>query len=212
MQILVDNVSDSALAVLNVITADKEQGETAAYRRERGVGGARAIESPASGAALAAAGDAVSRATTLDVRDAGRALSKDIGQLRRLVQAAITALQIAEKEDEERTNGVAAANAEAEAEDNVAVDLATAAGSADQTVEQAITMPSSRCEWEGRREDDPQNRQEQTIPTIFDDNALDHRREQRPPRDVGAEYSSVRRPIGAAAEEASIDGEPNGCT
>lgn len=77
VQVLVDNVADSARAVLQTSTKD---GQSLAAR---GLSG-----------------------TDIQTSDAGRALSKDVGQLRRLVQAAITALRNAEKEDQQRENVV----------------------------------------------------------------------------------------------------------
>lgn len=113
VQVLVDNVADSASAVLNFVSGgagDTDRGDFdvigSSCARDH-------TESTSEGAAETAwssketGGEAPGSGTTPAARDAGRALSKDLGQLRRLVQAAITALRNAEIEDQQRTEGVA---------------------------------------------------------------------------------------------------------
>lgn len=113
MQVLVDNVADSASAVLNFVSGgagDPDRGDFddigSSYARDH-------AESTSEGAAETAwstketGGEAPGSGTTPAARDAGRALSKDLGQLRRLVQAAITALRNAEIEDQQRAEDAA---------------------------------------------------------------------------------------------------------
>jgi len=115
VQVLVDNVADSACAVLNfVIASENEHDKTinSVGSRRRSTGNAQGLPSPTStGGVTSAAGGSgagpVSSPTSAARDAAGRALSKDVGQLRRLVQAAITALRNAEIEDQQRTTGVA---------------------------------------------------------------------------------------------------------
>lgn len=82
VQVLVDNVADSARAVLESVAGPR--------------------------AASTAFSDLEDNGDSLRASDAGRALNKDIGQLRRLVQAAISALRNAEIEDEQRVKVIAA--------------------------------------------------------------------------------------------------------
>lgn len=78
IQVLVDNVADSARAVLQSTAANRKTSTEAATE---------------------AAG------TSIQTSDIGRALSTDVGQLRRLVQASIAALRNAEIQDMQRMRG-----------------------------------------------------------------------------------------------------------
>ncbi|CAN0053372.1 unnamed protein product [Ectocarpus fasciculatus] len=115
VQVLVDNVADSACAVLDLVAAS--QSGTDNHRGGDGYTGstdhAQAVlpgpsSAPAGGTGSVGEGG-VSRAGTESSSSpasreaAGRALSKDVGQLRRLVQAAITALRNADAEDQQRS-------------------------------------------------------------------------------------------------------------
>ncbi|CAM9344663.1 unnamed protein product [Ectocarpus sp. 4 AP-2014] len=114
VQVLVDNVADSACAVLDLVAAS--QSGTDNHHGGDGCPGSTdhaqvVLPSPSSGPAggTGSAGEGeASRAGTESslspaAREAaGRALSKDVGQLRRLVQAAITALRNADAEDQQR--------------------------------------------------------------------------------------------------------------
>lgn len=94
VQVLVDNVADSACEVLNLVAASETAGTDDHLQAPP--------SSTSTGEATPSAGAGSS--STPAARDAaGRALSKDVGQLRRLVQAAITALRNAEIEDQQRT-------------------------------------------------------------------------------------------------------------
>lgn len=101
VQVLVDNVADSACAVLNLVAvSESDSGNGGGADDHRQV----VSSSTSTGEATPSAGAGSS--STPAARDvAGRALSKDVGQLRRLVQAAITALRNAEIEDQQRTKG-----------------------------------------------------------------------------------------------------------
>lgn len=101
VQVLVDNVADSACAVLNLVAVPENDGG-----KGGGTNGHRPAvpSSTSTGETTPPAGAGPSSSPA--ARDAaGRALSKDVGQLRRLVQAAITALRNAEIEDDLRTKG-----------------------------------------------------------------------------------------------------------
>ncbi|CAB1096787.1 unnamed protein product [Ectocarpus sp. CCAP 1310/34] len=114
VKVLVDNVADSACAVLDLVAASQSGADN--HRAGDGYSGstdhAQVVLpspslAPAGGTESAAEGE-VSRAGTESSSSpaareaAGRALSKDVGQLRRLVQAAITALRNADAEDQQR--------------------------------------------------------------------------------------------------------------
>lgn len=114
VQVLVDNVADSACGVLDLIAAS--QSGTDNHRGDDSYTGstdhAQVVlpspsSAPAGGTGSAGEGE-VSRSGTESSSSpaareaAGRALSKDVGQLRRLVQAAITALRNADAEDQQR--------------------------------------------------------------------------------------------------------------
>lgn len=127
VQVLVDNVADSACAVLDLV-AVSEKGSGSGGGGGGGINGHRqgVPSSTSTGEETPSAGAGSS--STPAARDAaGRALSKDVGQLRRLVQAAITALRNAEIEDQQRTKDVATAEVEAAA---VAVERTAGSGSA----------------------------------------------------------------------------------
>lgn len=104
VQVLVDNVADSASAVLNFASASDAHSHNSKDGRRRDSRG----NSPVSEASGAGAGASCPSA---DEDAASRALTKDVSQLRRLVQAAITALRNAEIEDQQRTNVFATAAA-----------------------------------------------------------------------------------------------------
>ncbi|CAM9834586.1 unnamed protein product [Ectocarpus sp. 12 AP-2014] len=114
VQVLVDNVADSACAVLDLVAASQSGADN--HRGGDGCTGsivhAQVVlpspsSAPAGGTGSAGEGE-VSRAGTESSSSpaareaAGRALNKDVGQLRRLVQAAITALRNADAEDQQR--------------------------------------------------------------------------------------------------------------
>ena len=99
VQVLVDNVADSACAVLNLVAVSDGDSGNDGHRQV-------VPSSTSTGEATPSAG--VRSSPTPAARDAaGRALSKDVGQLRRLVQAAITALRNAEIEDRQRSKDTA---------------------------------------------------------------------------------------------------------
>ena len=99
VQVLVDNVADSACAVLNLVAVSDGDSGNDGHRQV-------VPSSTPTGEATPSAG--VRSSPTPAARDAaGRALSKDVGQLRRLVQAAITALRNAEIEDRQRSKDTA---------------------------------------------------------------------------------------------------------
>lgn len=146
VQVLVDNVTDSARTVLNLIPVDKQGTAPAAaasevFNGEKGVGGVKATGTAAK--AATAGDDDDNSATTRAARDASSALKKDLGQLRRLVQAAIGALRIAEKEDDERTREITAAH---HATTTVAVRESTAATS----LSPAATSTGNRDKTDGK--------------------------------------------------------------
>lgn len=163
VQVLVENVTESARMVLNLIPVDKQGTSAAAsavYNGERGVSGIEATET----AAIAEDGDN-SNATNRAARDASSALNKDLGQLRRLVQAAIGALRIAEKEDNERTQEIAAAH---HATTTVAARksrAATSTGNRDKTDGKAIVTGSRDQIYSGEwtREDSEEQTQTDTV-------------------------------------------------
>ncbi|CBJ30888.1 kinesin-like protein [Ectocarpus siliculosus] len=114
VQVLVDNVADSACAVLDLVAAS----QSGIDNRRGGDGHTGSTDhaqvvlpspssAPAGGTGSTGEGE-VSRAGTESSSSpaareaAGRALSKDVGQLRRLVQAAITALRNADAEDQQQ--------------------------------------------------------------------------------------------------------------
>lgn len=101
VQVLVDNVADSARAVLDLIIGG-DQTLAATPEREKVASEKMATATPGDNTKA----EREDRATISPAKDAGRALSKDVGQLRRLVQAAITALRNAEIEDLQRTRGI----------------------------------------------------------------------------------------------------------
>lgn len=121
VQVLVDNVADSAFAVLNFVSGDGDtdlNGSGKYHLPDIHNRTASAAEGAAATAARAGVGTRegveegvgqgmggeVAGSSSPAARDAGRALSKDLGQLRRLVQAAITALRNADIEDHERAD------------------------------------------------------------------------------------------------------------
>lgn len=122
VQVLVDNVADSARAVLDFVADDDNNNNIQGVHRSEvaETATATAATEALGGTMPLPAGGAVGATAALDTNtntpaatEAGRALSKDVGQLRRLVQAAITALRNAEVEDERRTRDAEALAAQA---------------------------------------------------------------------------------------------------
>lgn len=126
VQVLVDNVADSACAVLDLVAAsqrgtDQRRGgdDYAGSTDHAQVVLPSSSLAPAGGTGSAGEGE-VPRAGTESSSSpaareaAGRALSKDVGQLRRLVQAAITALRNADAEDQQRSTRATASPPESE--------------------------------------------------------------------------------------------------
>lgn len=116
MQVLVDNVADSASAVLTFASAsDSDSHGSKGGRRCDSVGHVRASITSASSPPSTSASETLEERTGSPCpaeRDAAsKTLTKDVSQLRRLVQAAITALRNAEIEDQQRTDAFAAATA-----------------------------------------------------------------------------------------------------
>lgn len=119
VRVLVDNVSDSARAVLDLVTAaEAVDGDVPRFSTLASPSGAEAAArvGPDPGSVVdgmgkenekyknsAVNGEPRRSPTARDI--ASKALTKDLGQLRRLVQAAITALRNAEIEDQQRTAG-----------------------------------------------------------------------------------------------------------
>lgn len=106
VQVLVDNVADSARAVLNFVAAENaNHGDDNASRSHSGAT-RETVANPGVASSEGGTG-ADNNKGGLDhdtpASDASKALSKDVGQLRRLVQAAIAALRNAEIEDHQRT-------------------------------------------------------------------------------------------------------------